>query len=882
MDNSIDNVQKRKDSEYIDISTWLHEEEINTEQIQPVHQDNLQKNFVEKIKERNTTTDISGLKLSGGEPVELPEVQGRKSFQEMSANAEKRKEYLKNGQPLTKEMEREYIREYREEGRQREEKSEKDVLLEANYALLSGGLQPLYVQMKSEEEGSESFERMRTTLNDFVYLMNHYDSETIKAEDFAEHFEQTKKAAESYLDAHKKRRWTDSGERRKNLAAQIRNLLKNSEDKYVGQIFVAKQHRMKERGLEEEFNEQAEILETLLFDGQEMPVIHDEDINRIMESGSMEEKLHLWMIAERYNNYNGKYTVEFKKRGYGFDEDYIGGIEDRMTNWLKNAPLKEKVQFIEVISMAQKAGYDAMRKKYDEYVNGDTKGLEPQAFAYVKMESSNIINQIDALTGVLRYISLSGALELDGKAEYMLPIQEVHHQYPDYETVKDIYQKVVVDRAVQSKKTLGPAYQALVSEEKTEHVEQMINSGLMTRKNGKKCYKPHIQRLMNDAKDIANYLEVVPEVMRNIEAAQQCISELNETLQELRADEESASNSFEDMRDCLGELLEMKHSGNVENYADAYDFAMKASKKYLDSHPGHRSSDKGSRRQAAAERIYNLLKLKKNQYMSDLIDSKIEQIEAVGLDEKQVQDTENIFFTDERQPLAITEEQVRETAEHGSIEEKLRLYFRLQQCVGFKVEYVNALSDRGYQIQITSLAEILETSIAQSTMREKIRCMNLLSCLEKINLDYFFRKHHEYSQPGGENPDADAIARLKVREKCYGRIKALHFILENLGHAEMVSDFDIQKFLGIIGNVDAKYLDNEEKENLYRDIIPNEAESSEKKLGKNAKTLIRELKQENFKEMVKAGLPVVKENGEPVSRDELLGQTENIVNQVVG
>lgn len=77
-----------------------------------------ERNFVEQLSEHEEyipgaeELDISSIEIRDQKQDDLSAAQGSMAFQQMSVDAEKRKEYLKNGQRMPKAMEHKYAKEF--------------------------------------------------------------------------------------------------------------------------------------------------------------------------------------------------------------------------------------------------------------------------------------------------------------------------------------------------------------------------------------------------------------------------------------------------------------------------------------------------------------------------------------------------------------------------------------------------------------------------------------------------------------------------------------------------------------------------------------------------------------------------------------------------
>lgn len=398
-----------------------------------------------------------------------------------------------------------YIQEYKEEhgGQQaQQQKSSVDLVAEANAPLV--GLRELFTSLRDDTASkSQSFQKMEETLQELVSMTFR---STWEINDYAAAFWAAKQAAQEYLDSHKRGRWTSRGESRKQTAKQIRDILQSNEEQYIMKLLEAKQMKLKEKGLDEDFNRQAEVTETLIWDEQDAPhPIKEEEVQRVVKSGSIEEKLQLLMDIHRYETYNNLFGPDLKEMGYAYDDDRSSELCNMVLQSIKQEPLQNRLKFVDLACQLQKKGYDALYKTFHEYRNQAPAGIDKQDFAYAKLESSALVNKISALTLITRDI---GFEELLGKhAELPMKLNgligEVIKHHPESEDVEEIYNEVIIKNASTSRAALKKKYALVTEKVKQEQVKYLIQSGLIVKGDKKKkCTQEDIDALLQKTNDI--------------------------------------------------------------------------------------------------------------------------------------------------------------------------------------------------------------------------------------------------------------------------------------------------------------------------------------------------------------------------------------------
>lgn len=243
--------------------------------------------------------DTSDVEVEISEKDIINVVQDSAAFRNMSTEAEQRKEYFKDGQQMPENMQQEYKEEFRQakkeensheapegnrsEEEERERKNQerlqraretmqrtKQGIMDAWRSLQSSAELEAVSRgiMGDRDSASESFERMRGALENFIFMT---DDENREPDAYIDAIAELREASQAYYDSHStRRRFTGKGKRRKGYSETLIRILSGVEREMARNYMNYKKSRMEATGMDDAvYQEQVAVTKARVFGDQD-------------------------------------------------------------------------------------------------------------------------------------------------------------------------------------------------------------------------------------------------------------------------------------------------------------------------------------------------------------------------------------------------------------------------------------------------------------------------------------------------------------------------------------------------------------------------------------------------------------------------------------
>ena len=475
--------------------------------------------------------DTSNVEGNISEKDSIDVVQNSASFLNMSAEAEQRKEYLKNGQQMPENMQEKYKEEFRQarkedtvheeqEGDRAEEeekeRKKQERLQRARETMqrTKQGIMDSWRSLQSSTEfeavsrgimgdrdsASESFERMRGALENFVFMT---DDENREPDAYIDAIAELREASQAYYDSHStRRRFTGKGKRRKGYSETLIRILSGVEREMARNYMNDKKSRMEATGMEDAvYQEQVALTKARVFGEQDetqmRPADSLKEVEELAKYGSTEKRLECLLRLGYYKMVSGKFGQELEKYGYEFDmdrySDSVGMLGDSFRD--RQSSRIVKVRMAAMVDRLKTAGTQALFDTYNRYLAEDTTthGMSKDTYAKLKLQNSIVAYRQMALPIAVQDSMWADddIAELMQKTQLKMPGDMARdlEELNEYGTEVSHKYKRVVKRA-------RDQYLDLTQEMQMVLFWQLLGSGMLIRTSDKKpCGKRDISKL---------------------------------------------------------------------------------------------------------------------------------------------------------------------------------------------------------------------------------------------------------------------------------------------------------------------------------------------------------------------------------------------------
>ncbi len=509
--------------------------QLKTDQQKAAEQQNQQKkqkNFIQEFSDyeefilgAENLIDTDSVEIREDKKESIQAAQDSASFRNMSAEAEQRKEYLKNGQQMPEDMQKKYKEEFqqakkeeeeaeqekeaKQEEAEQEEQQEEEMSqtqlcaenVEAEISRLISLLKDVRDGMNADTgSASESFRAMRDAMNQFSEVLNSgKDADAIMESHIA-----LRHAAQVYLNTHSgRRRFTSRGSRRKGYAETILEELNDSDETLAREYNSYKMAQLEERKITEADTHRAENMHQQIFGGEGYTPYSEEEASEINKNGTLEERLKVHFSIWFARDMGDKFAQSMAKYGYGFNTD----VYRRMINESTNALLGNQTEKAKVVTMLMELlqlGDRQLTEAYDGFAAEQApEGMDQENYAYTKLMNC---------PSAIRRMRVSHVISLTGGIDEMFMYRGInlrqHFYTEEYNRKLDALQTNGQDgfdyqeRYDQIKKA-GLHYVELNKAALMDQFRQLLRSGMLVKsETGEPCTQDDLNMLDALAEEI--------------------------------------------------------------------------------------------------------------------------------------------------------------------------------------------------------------------------------------------------------------------------------------------------------------------------------------------------------------------------------------------
>lgn len=274
------------------------------------------------------------------------------------------------------------------------------------------------------------------------------------------------------------------------------------------------------------------------------------------------------------------------------------------------------------------------------------------------------------------------------------------------------------------------------------------------------------------------------------------LDDVFDTMREIENDKEEASESFSQMVLQTKSMLSMFNKAedvSTSDYQDAFAKAQKAVEFYLESHSGHRWTEKGKRRKSLAKQMKAQLEAVQMPVLYMLLEAKKEEMNSYE---------DNISCLNKKEevsshiingfPEEYTSEQVEELAKSGTLHEKIKAMFEMNMIDYYQNAYQEEVKKTGNRYdkkQFISKYEMIQNTIIKASPMEQLNAVDAVIGMQTILTEKIMREYIRFfnEAPDGADPEAYAILKLQYNP-LYAQQMALNSIVTSVSGESKVDE----------------------------------------------------------------------------------------------
>ena len=364
----------------------------------------------------------------------------------------------------------------------------------------------------------------------------------------------------------------------------------------------------------------------------------------------------------------------------------------------------------------------------------------------------------------------------------------------------------------------------------------------------------------------------------NVEAEiSRLISLLKDVRDGMNADTGSASESFRAMRDAMNQFSEVLNSGkDTDAIMESHIALRHAAQVYLNTHSGRRRfTSRGSRRKGYAETILEELNDTDETLAREYNSYKMAQLEERKITEADTHRAENmhqqIFGEEEYTPYS--EEEASEINKNGTLEERLKVHFSIwfSQHMGHK--FAQSLAKYGYGFNTDVHRRMINesTNALLGNQTEKAKVVTMLMELLQLGDRQLTEAYDGFAAeqaPEGMDQENYAYTKLMNCPSAIRRMRVSHVIGRTGGIDEMFmyrgmnlrQHFYTEEYNRKLDALQTNGQDGFDYQERYDQI---------KKAGLHYVELNKDALMDQFRQLLRSGMLVKSETGEPCTQDDL-------------
>lgn len=248
---------------------------------------------------------------------------------------------------------------------------------------------------------SDSYKTMKGSIEEFMQL-NHVD--IADSRKYQQLFLKVRKDVNSYLDSHQGIRISQKGEHRKNSALQFLDELNKLESKQYERILNRKGNEISNYGNSDETQEYTVDVRTHIDMGKKGH-ISSEDIAKILEQGTVVDKVALMYELLRKQEMINKYRNSLEADGYDADDENIANMINQIGEHLEKMSQIEMLELLDVMIHMYIGKTNEIFNKYDNLIKEAPDGVNEQMYAIMQIKYSNLFLEKRALEQLAYNIS---------------------------------------------------------------------------------------------------------------------------------------------------------------------------------------------------------------------------------------------------------------------------------------------------------------------------------------------------------------------------------------------------------------------------------------------------------------------------------------------
>lgn len=475
------------------------------------------------LKERKTMPVIRGAVPEEMETSELDQIKARASWRETSMIAEQRKATLDSGKMMPLRMREQYFGEYKEaekQKKQEQEMKERKVEQEAKprtlaqirdaiweNQMLNDIFDTTYQLKEDTETASESFTNMVTTADEMIRMFK--KSDNVSTSDYQSAFASAWKAVNHYLDTHKSSRWTDKGERRKNLATRLKEQLETVQEPILNMLLEAKKDEM--ISYEDNIicqNKKEEISSYILNNMSEEYT--EKKVKELAKNGTMNERIKAMMDMSVTDYCQSVYQDELKSAGFKFNEKQFLNNYKTLQDSIVNLSPIEQLEAVDAVVGMQTILAEKIMKEYNRHFNEAPDETDPEAYAILKLQNSPLGAQQKALDSFATSLAMESKSEAITEAVMNFRKLRVANM-PEKEQVQSILDKVSKTQPEDYILLVGTNVyrEKFAGEANVDEMNALLKSNLVTKEKKKEVMAEDLIK-KNRIKMAANALRQLP------------------------------------------------------------------------------------------------------------------------------------------------------------------------------------------------------------------------------------------------------------------------------------------------------------------------------------------------------------------------------------
>ena len=447
---------------------------------------------------------------------------------------------------------------------------------------LSGILAPLLrLEATVETSDSGAFTDMVTKTRTMMNLFDRCYGQA--SHDYQEAFVEAKKAVDIYLQEHKGHRWSGKGKERKKYAKELKAQFEALEIPLCKMMLETKTTEMGDCENNSTYVDMANAAQFSILD--QTPYINeytDKRVEELVKNGTMSAKMKALFEMNIFNEYRISHKGLLEENGRSFDQKQLNQKMDAIMDSInKSSPMEQLNAIDEIVSMQTVIVHQLM-DNYATYVREAPLGTDSHAYAILKLRSSSLGGQQDALVSMMR--SMGNGDGTDAASQVQAYAQKrIEGAYPDQALLKRVFDDVFKKPVGEFVTAVGGnTYKEIAREQMKQETERLLSCNMTVQdKKSKNRRSVDVDKYVNRQMDEiifnsrnAQFLETIRKEDENINQQHQMVryreffAPTQEAIREVQQ-----NGTFEDK---INMLFNLSVSGTLQKpYADYRDSLLK-------------------------------------------------------------------------------------------------------------------------------------------------------------------------------------------------------------------------------------------------------------------------------------------------------------------